>query len=182
MDFERILEALLRLFEEEKIRYGVIGGFALGLLGVPRATMDLDFLVHRDDLGRLHQRLTGLGYHREAALENVSHYVHPTSPGGAIDIIHAFRPYALEMLERVQTASLQSLHTIRVLQPEDIIGFKVQALANNPLRRVKETLDIEALAGRYGSALDWNRIQRYYDLFDLGQEAAALRARYEHPR
>ena len=74
MDFERILEALLRAFNEDKIRYGVIGGFALGLLGAPRATMDLDFLVHRDDLGILHQRLLRLGYRCEAALENVSQF------------------------------------------------------------------------------------------------------------
>jgi hypothetical protein len=47
VDFERVLKALLAEFERHRIRYATIGGFAMGVLGVPRATADLDFLVHR---------------------------------------------------------------------------------------------------------------------------------------
>ena len=178
MDFERVLKGLVEQFERQQIRYAAIGGLALGLLGCPRSTMDVDFLVHRDDLEKLRASLTRLGYQHDAVSENVSQYYHPVRPMGSIDIIHAFRPYALDMLERARMMPFQEVGPIRVLQPEDIIGFKVQAFANNPARRIKETLDIEALASRYGAQLDWNRIQRYYDLFDLGQEANALRTRY----
>ena len=48
MDFELVLKRLLAGFNGAQIRYAAIGGFALGVLGVPRQTMDLDFLVHRD--------------------------------------------------------------------------------------------------------------------------------------
>ena len=82
--------------------------------------------------------------------------------------------------ERILEALLRAFHEEKIRY--GVIGFKVQALANNPLRRAKETADIEALAAHYGSQLDWNRIQRYYDLFELGQEAHTLRAHYEHPR
>ena len=182
MDFERVLTVLLEQFEHQQIRYAAIGGFALGLLGCPRATMDVDFLVHRDDLEKLHGSLTRLGYQHDVASENVSQYSHPTRPMGSIDVIHAFRPYALDMLERARTIPFQDVGSIRVLQPEDIIGFKVQAFVNNPARRTKETIDIEALASRYGAQLDWNRVQRYYDLFELGQEANTLRACYGQTR
>ena len=47
MDFERVLRDLVADFTEREIRYALIGGFALGALGLPRATMDIDFLVAR---------------------------------------------------------------------------------------------------------------------------------------
>ncbi len=179
MDFEHVIPALIQRLNDEGIRYGVIGGFAMGLLGAPRSTMDLDFLVHRDDLVMLHGLLSNLGYERLAFTENVSQYVHPTKPGGAIDILHAFRTYSLSMLERATSYPFQDLNiTIRVLQPEDIIGLKVQAIANQPARRAQETLDIEALVKRYRGVIDWKRIQQYYDVFDLGEDARQLRARY----
>ena len=37
MDFDRLLPSLLEKLEQSSIRYAVIGGFALGILGVPRA-------------------------------------------------------------------------------------------------------------------------------------------------
>ena len=179
MDFERVLTTLLSGFEAQRIRYGVIGGFALGLLGVPRATMDLDFLVHRDDLQRLHQLFSSLGYQRDIHLENVSQYYHPERQWGSIDIIHAFRPTALEMLDRVRVTAIPGADlSIRVLQPEDVIGFKVQAMANNPSRRAKEIADIEALAMQHGHQLDWGRVQRYYELFELGHEGKNLRGQH----
>ena len=178
MDFERVLKILLEGFEKHRIRYGVIGGFALGLLGSPRATMDVDFLVNREDLETLHQMLTRLGYQRDVLLENVSQYSHSARPFGSLDIIHAFRPYALDMLARARTVPYAATSSIRIIAPEDIIGLKVQAIANNPSRRAHETADIEALASRYGRQLDWDRIQLYYELFELGQEATTLRARY----
>ena len=181
MDFEQVLQALLSRFEEQRIRYAVMGGFALGALGVPRATMDMDFLIHRDDLERVHKILGELGYGRLAHMENVSTYVHQESRWGRIDILHAFRTYSLRMLERSRAQPIfAGRQVIKVLEPEDVIGFKVQALANNPIRRKKEEVDIEALMAQLGSRLDWSRIQEYYDLFDLGEEARQLRARFGH--
>lgn len=179
MDFAQVLQSLIRGFEEQHIRYGVIGGFALGLLGIPRATMDLDVLVHREDCGMLHAWLTQLGYQRDIVLENVSQYWHPRRQWGSLDVLHAFRPYALDMLARARTVPfMDTPYSIRVVQPEDIIGLKVQAIANNPTRRAQEVADIEALATQYGRELDWDRIQQYYDLFELGHDARELRARY----
>lgn len=63
-------------------------------------------------------------------------------------------------------------------QPEDVIGLKVQAIANDPLRRQQDRLDIEALMERYGSRLNWERIHSYYELFELGAGARALKNRF----
>ena len=64
--------------------------------------------------------------------------------------------------------------------PEDIIGLKVQAIANNPLRRAQDTADIQALANRFGATLNWPRILEYYALFDLSGEGQRLQKEFGH--
>ena len=181
MDFERVLRALLEGFEREHIRYAALGGFALGALKVPRTTHDLDFLVHRDDLMRLDTMLGALGYQQRAKTENVMHYTHADPAWGAIDFLLAFRQFSLAMLQRAQGLPIfgGSL-TVKVLQPEDVIGFKVQAMANNPLRARKELVDIESLMAYYGKKLDWHRIQEYFDLFELSHEVKRLEEQLGH--
>ncbi len=181
VDFERVLRTLLAEFERLQIRYATLGGFALGVLGVARATMDMDFLVHRDDLNRLREVLTKLGYQRFAQTENVSHYRHPEAVWGSVDFIHAFRGPSLAVLERAKSYPIfNRTQQIRVIDPEDVIGFKVQAMANNPLRRTKELVDIEALMELHGAQLQWQRIQEYFELFELGKEFTALKERFGH--
>jgi len=176
MNFELVIHALLEILEGQQIRYGVVGGFALGLLGVPRATMDVDLLVHRDDLARLDEALRRVGFQRVVSTENVSHYEHSDAVWGSIDVLHAFRPHALGMLTRTRGVALFD-RTIRVLQPEDIIGLKVQAMANNPLRAAKEQVDIESLVEAYSATLDWTRIKEYFDLFEMSELLERLRKR-----
>lgn len=181
MDFERVLKTLLQGLHQQNIRYATLGGFALGVLKVPRTTMDIDVLVHRDDLEALHTILTHLGYHRRAQTENVSHYQHADSAWGGIDILHAFRTFSLAMLERAQSYPIFQGHlTIKALQPEDVIGYKIQGFANNLIRAAKELVDIESLMAYYRDKLDWTRIQEYFDLFELGEQGRQLRKRYGH--
>lgn len=179
MDFEQVFKALLGEFDRSQIRYAVIGGFAVAVLGLARATVDLDLLVHGDDLGRLQAILAGFGYRQLASTQNVSRYIHPDASWGALDILHAFRRPSVQMLERARVLPIFSgTQTIRVVQPEDAIGLKVQAMANNPLRRTRELGDIEALMELYGSKLDWDQVQAYFDLFGFGEEARQLKARF----
>jgi hypothetical protein len=51
--------------------------------------MDLDFLVHGDDLKKLDELLTTLGYRQVFRTENVSQYGHDDDAWGSIDVIHA---------------------------------------------------------------------------------------------
>ena len=179
MDFERVLRELLPAFERDGIRYALIGGFALGALEVPRATADLDFLVHRDDLDRLHSILTSCGYVRAFGSENVSQYGNRDDAWGAVDFLHAWRPVSLAMLQRaIAKPVFEGTLVARVVQPEDVVGLKVQAMVNDPQRRAKETADIEAVAGAYGARLDWRRLLEYYDLFGLRSEWEELQRRY----
>lgn len=180
MDFELVLKTLIAEFSRLKIRCAAIGGFALGVLGVPRQTMDLDFLVHRDDLEKLDGALAALGYARVFHSENVSQYRHPAAAWGSVDFIHAFRTISLAMLDRAKDhPALGGKESLRTAQPEDVIGLKVQAMCNDPGRRAQEQSDIERLMGRYGRKLDWQRILEFYDVFGLADEAKNLRARFD---
>lgn len=181
MDFERVLKALLTELERHHIRYAAIGGFALGALGAERTTKDLDLLIDRDDLDRVHTVMNDLGYLRYAQTANVTHYRHPDAEWVSVDVIHALRRHAREMLSRAKLCPIfRNTLTLRVAEPEDVIGFKVQAIANNPDRRLQDQADIERLMAIYRDRLDWKRLHEYYDLFGMGDEAQRLQERFGH--
>ena len=70
--------------------------------------------------------------------------------------------------------------TIRVADPEDLVGLKVQAMVNDPDRKPQEVADMEMLMSLHGAKLDWQRIQEFYDIFGLRGEASRLKERFEH--
>lgn len=181
MDFERVLKTLLTEFEHQHIRYAAMGGFAMGAWGAGRMTRDLDFLVNRDDVAALHDVLSKLGYERFNHDENLSQYRHHDARWVGLDFIHAFRTAARDMLTRAKPYPVfQGTASIPVLEAEDVIGLKVQAIANNPQRRGRDQDDIERLMELHRDRLDWPRIQAYYDLFELGEEGRRLHTRFGH--
>src|SRR3989338_2986026 len=59
-----LYEEILSQFEEQNVRYVLVGGLAVNLLGSFRSTADLDILVDMtdDNLGKIVAILTGHGY------------------------------------------------------------------------------------------------------------------------
>ena len=168
MDFKLVLERLLTGFQEKDIRYALTGGFALGLWGGSRSTVDLDFLVHREDMDKVHMLMTGLGYEIHHHTENVSQYVSPLARFGGIDFIHAFRDASVEMLKRaVEKEIFSGSMKVRTMIPEDIIGLKLQAVYNNPKREKIDMADIEMLVSVHNRKLDWELLKRYFTIFEM---------------
>jgi len=171
MNFELVLENLIPEFEKNRIRYALIGGFALGAWGIPRATMDLDFLIHKKDLNKLDEILTKMGYKLRFRSENVSQYKSNKKDLGSLDFLHAFREISLKMLARAEFKDVRrGKLSIKVARPEDIIGLKIQAMANDPRRKLKELADIEAILRLYKRKINWKLIQEYFQLFKLEDE------------
>lgn len=54
MNFANVIATLARRLDARNVHYALIGGFAMALRGVQRATMDLDFLLMLDDLEIAH--------------------------------------------------------------------------------------------------------------------------------
>ena len=91
MDFKSVLSLLLKKFSEENINYALMGGFALGLWGVGKTTVDIDFLVRREDMNGIDSIMHDVGYECKYSSENVSQYVSPLKVFGEVDFLHAFR-------------------------------------------------------------------------------------------
>lgn len=59
---KRTFERLIKCLDEMGISYTLIGGYALILHGVRRFTEDIDLLVSKEGLSKLHNGLVGKGY------------------------------------------------------------------------------------------------------------------------
>jgi len=177
MEFRKVLSLLIKSFEEKNIRYGLIGGFALIAHGIPRTTVDIDFLVDKRDLDKLDKIMQDMGYKLIFRTENVSQYIGSDISLGEVDFLHAFRKYSKKMLERMQDIKLEDIEA-KVLSPEDIIGLKVQAIANNPDRKYKELADISAIIKNFREKINWELLKEYFRLFNLEEEFYTLKKRY----
>lgn len=168
MDFEKSLSNIAVIFEKEGIRYGLIGGYAMGLYGVIRATADLDFLFEKKYQSFLKNIMKKNLYDIIYESDNVIQFEHPTGLLGNIDFLYAFRDPSLKMLDRAVRKSLfEGKIILPVILPEDIIGLKVQSFVNNPKRKVIDLEDIKNLMEANSKDLDWNIIEEHFKLFDL---------------
>ena len=167
MDFRLTLENILTAFREKNIQYALIGGFAMGLYGVSRATVDIDMLVLRQDADKVEDVMRGLGYECRYRSENVSQYISPLKLFGEVDFLFAFREASLEMLRRAEEKEIfgESIK-IKTARAEDLIGLKVQALKNNPARKEQEISDIKALLASHKD-IEWDQVQWYFEIFGL---------------
>jgi len=178
MDLKKALLLLVKEFGSREIPYALIGGFAMGALGVARSTIDLDFLVASESLNDVEAIMLALGYKKVFSSENASQYVSPLKELGEVDFLHAFRPISKKMLERASTAAVFGNEIkVKVLKAEDIIGLKVQAIANNPSRFHKDNSDIEELLKTV--IVDWKTLKTYFELFSMIDRFLELRSKYE---
>lgn len=179
MEFKLVIEKILAEFEKAKVRYALMGGFALGALGIPRATVDIDFLVLNEDMERVSRIMTDMGYRCVYESENVSQYASSEKIFGEVDFLHAFREASIGMLERAEDIKIFGKElTIKVVKPEDLIGLKVQAMANDETRCAVDLADIEALMSYYATKLDWPLIEEYFSIFGMSETAKKLRRKY----
>jgi hypothetical protein len=180
VDFKAVTSNLITSLEQEHVRYALIGGFAVSLWGYQRATVDMDFLVNRNDMEKVRQIVEEQGYRCIHASENVTQFLSGDKSLGKLDFLHAFRPASLSMLERaVNKYIFDGDQTIPVILPEDLIGLKVQAINNDPSRTPLDMADIEALMRILGATLNWGRIEGYFELFGMQETFFGLRQMYD---
>ena len=84
MDFELVIRKVVGALEAAGVNYALIGGFAMGLRGVQRATMDLDFILMLEDMGKADEILRGFGYERIFHSPDVSQYQSTAGDWGRI--------------------------------------------------------------------------------------------------
>ncbi len=136
--------------------YALIGGLALALHKVIRATQDVDLLVDATDGDKIDAALKEHGYrcvHRSADAAN---YLRDDE---RIDLLYASRPIARELLTAAAVLPT-AFGDLRVVGAEGLIGFKLQGWVNDP-RRTQDLEDIRALLRTHPDTLDMNRVREY---------------------
>jgi predicted nucleotidyltransferase len=177
--FRATLESLQRLLHEFDDRGVIIGGVAVGFLGKPRFTADVDavFLLSIQDIPKfvelagkeniIPRRKDAEEFARKSRVLLLKHA--PTETD--IDISLGILPFEEEMVERSDIKSFANL-SVRLPTPEDLIIMK--AIAHRP----KDLEDIRTIADKYPN-LDVKRIEKWVkgfgevletpDLWDLIQ-------------
>ncbi|MBI4308830.1 MAG: nucleotidyltransferase [Candidatus Omnitrophica bacterium] len=166
MDFEAVSKMILGQFDKHGVRCAIIGGFALHAAGFQRATMDIDFLVHHQDIPAVKSILTSLGYELKHESPDAANFWGMLNELGNIDFIIAHRTYALAMLDRARPHEIVKGCTVNVVVPEDIIGLKIQALNNDPSRYAQDMADIEWLIKNHRQRLNVDLLREYFGLFN----------------
>lgn len=157
---EQIKQALIA-FVGCKTPPALIGGLALAAHQVVRATRDVDFLADADDADRLHGILLGLGYRCVHRSEDAANYLRDDE---GLDLLYAHRPVARRLLAEA-TERTTVMGPLRVISAEGLIGFKLQALINNPSRS-RDLEDIRALLRAQRGRLNMGEVREYFAMFD----------------
>jgi len=163
------LQNLLRRFSEAGVEVALSGGLALSTMGVFRFTKDVDFVTLEECAGTVEKIMTELGYEKQdfSSAEILS-YISPLKALGQVDFLVARRKYSRAMVTRARDTQLMDGELrVKVLQVEDLIGLKVQALANDPKNRYPvDAPDIQRLLQLHVSRLDIERVREYFRLFE----------------
>lgn len=138
-DLLNYLEELTQLLEAEKISYVVMGGIAVRVYGIPRATYDLDFTLSlpRNELPRLYYLLESKGYtvpdsYRKGWVDKVAEMplvkcrVYLEGHGIDLDFFLAESPFQNSVMQRKRREQVNGC-TVWLVSPEDLILLKLLA-------------------------------------------------------
>ena len=159
--------------KEHGIHYAVIGATALLAHGYPRFTEDIDVLMTREGLEKLHAELIGLGY--VPAFPGAKKKLRSTRDGVSIEVMTTGeypgdgKPKPVSMPDPV-TASTE-IDGIRYVTLEKLIELKLASGISAPhrlkdLADVQELIKIKHLDADFASKLDPYVRAKYLELQD----------------
>jgi predicted nucleotidyltransferase len=163
--FRAAIESLQRLLNQFNNRGVIIGGIAVGFLGKPRFTADVDamFLLSTQDIPKFLEIANAENIRpriqdaEEFARKNCVLLLRHVPTDTDIDVSLGILPFEEEMVERGSIKSFANL-SIRLPTPEDLVIMK--AIAHRP----KDLEDIRTIAENYPN-LDVKRIEEWVKAF-----------------
>jgi hypothetical protein len=155
------LKQLVDALNNARIAFALIGGLALAAHKVIRATQDIDLLIDADASEKINGLLTDLGYRCIHRSDDAGNYRRDDE---RVDLLYAGRPIARQLLNTA-AAQQTSFGILRIVSTEGLIGFKLQAMVNNP-RRTQDLEDIRALMRENRDIIDMVQVREYFQLFD----------------
>ena len=124
------IDTLTLRFRQAGIDHAIIGGVAVAIHGMVRATVDLDLLVDSATADVADGILCEIGFERLSRNRVFGNYL--LGPL-RVDLLFTQGRHTRDMLGRATVVTLRR-GTVKIARPEDIIGLKLQALANSPER------------------------------------------------
>lgn len=137
--------------------------------GLLRTIKDLDFIVDRAASDEADAIMVEIGFERLQRNETFGNYlIGPLR----VDLLFTKGERSRRMLERAEVVKLRR-GSNKLVRPEDLIGLKLQALANNPARAL-DRADIQMLIDRFADSMDMDLVQDYFRLFGKEAELDAI--------
>lgn len=170
------LLAFDRLLSDLAIRHCLIGGFAVGVHGLARATKDIDFLVSGKDFRERYAvfetrvgALGGNAHYRRADLEDpIGDVVRVSFMGTLIECITARFAFEEEFLQRAEAIPFGG-SSLPVIAATDLVIMKLRAGGPQDLYDIAGILEVS------GEHLDFSRIERMAERLHLEEKLETAR-------
>ena len=113
--------------------------------------------------------MTELGYERQDfSTEEIVSYFSPLRVLGQVVFLLARRRYTRAMMRRARKRPVfDGEFEVKALLPEDLIGLKIQTIANDPQNRlVIDAPDIQGILRLNMDKMDVDLVREYFRIFD----------------
>lgn len=164
LNFSVVLHRLATWFEAERIPFAVTGGLALQAFGYARFTADVDLVIPRAFQEPVIERMQSDGYETLYRSEGYSNHVHTDAQLGRVDFIWVDESTAGKIFTSTRQVTLVDLE-LPIPRPEYLVAMKLQAIRNDPGRRLRDLADIQHLVRLPG--IDLEEVRDYFRRFDL---------------
>lgn len=166
MDLNQTLFELPRLLDENDVAYAVMGGLAVRVYSIPRATQDIDLTItiERPRLAELFDKLEQQGFsipdaYRSGWVDSVADIPlvklrrYLADRGVDVDLFLAETAYQRTLMTRRRFAEIDG-HSVYLVSPEDLILLKL--IAGRP----RDLIDVHDILFTLGQ-LDRNYLRKW---------------------
>jgi hypothetical protein len=165
MNFGSVLTTITDFLAGRGHRSAVIGGVALVSYGLPRTTLDLDFVVDAEVQEDLVRFLEELGYRTLHRSSGYSNHEHPDASWGGVDVLYVRGETSEKIFADSRSQPGPQGLAIVVPKPEHLAALKVQAIKNDPTRTFQDLADIRFLLQLPG--VDRREVREYFERHGL---------------
>jgi len=148
MRTEKDFEELLKLFNKNKVRYCIVGAYAVGIYGAPRYTKDMDLLIEPDieNAERIIKSLAEFGFKSLGLKENDF-----IQKGKTVQL--GYEPVRIDLITSIDGCNFQEVWENRTTgiygkQKAFFIGFDELIKNKKKSARKQDNVDISILMSR----------------------------------
>lgn len=145
MDFASAFKMTAGFLEERGFPVAVIGGLAMAAYGMPRTTLDIDFVAPGESQDGLIAFLETQGYKTLHRSKGYSNRVHDDPEKGRIDVVYVRGETSRSLFAGARAARTDRGIEMMIPRPEHLAAMKVFAMKNDPSRTFTELADIRFL-------------------------------------